>query len=188
MGSPTSKVPLTQPLRPDSQIGGRTLKAQPSSADTNYARLNHRSGSELSRQFWGRSFYSSFPWAGKGMPRHCLPKQRTAAQATFCNSWLLFHERIREPFTPEILKSSNNWTTLSLLGSFGSLLRTCRERGYFQVRSTALFGSYTNSWWSGNIKHMTNVNSPKWKNKIKLSPTQALTDFSNLISSSAVSV
>lgn len=126
-----------------------------------------------------------------GQGKGCLGiacQNRTAAQATFCNSWLLFHERIREPFTPEILKSSNNWTTLSLLGSFGSLLRTCGERGYFEVRSTALFGSYTNSWWSGNIKHMTNVNSPKWKNKIKLSPTQALTDFSNLISSSAVSV
>lgn len=42
---------------------------------------------------------------------------------------------------------------------------------------------------------VTNVNSPKCekkkklkKSKIKLSPTQALTDFSNLISSRAVSV
>lgn len=166
MGSPTSKVPLTQPLGPDSQIGGRRWKAQASSADTSDTRLNHHSGCELSRQFGGRASYSRFPWAGKRMPGHCLPKQGSCPRNShFFNSWLLFHQRIREPFTPEILKSSNNWTTLSLLGSSGSLLRTCRERGYFDIRSTALFGSCTNSWWSGNIKHVTDANSPKWKKK-----------------------
>lgn len=143
------------------------------------------------QQFGGRSSYS-FPWAGKGMPGHCLPKQGSCPRNSHLfNSGLLFHKRIREPLTPEILKSSNNCTTLSLLGSFGSLLRTCRkeiivmsEPLHSLVPTQILDDLEISSMW----QMKTPQNGKKKKNKIKLSPTQALTDFSNLISSSAVSV
>lgn len=37
-------------------------------------------------------------------------------------------KRIRVPLTPDILKSSRSWTTISLFGSLGSELRTYIEK------------------------------------------------------------
>lgn len=123
MGSPTSKVPLTQPLSPDSQIGGRTLKAQPSSADTNYTWLNHHSASELSRQFWGRSFYR-FPWAGKGMSDHWAPKQGSCPSNSHLSAILGFYST-KGYGSHSLLKSWSHLITEQLSLCSGRLGHCC---------------------------------------------------------------
>ena len=70
-------------------------------------------------------------WVGESRSYIIIPLSITHAHtntSTNAHSWTLI--RIRMPLTPEILKSSISWTTMSLFGSLGSLSLTWRMRGW----------------------------------------------------------
>lgn len=191
MGSPASEVPLTQPLSPDSQIGGRTLKAQPGSADTNDTSLNHPSGCELSS-----TLEADPPTAFLGQGKGCLGiacQSRAAAQETPIFSILGFYST-KGYGNHWLLKSWSHLITAQLSLCLDHLGHCCgpaeKRLLWCQSHCTLWFlHKFLMIWkYQACDKWKLPKMEKKKKSKIKLSPTQALTDFSNLISSSAVSV